>query len=1555
MARRHHGQITYHTIVTSIVGNTDGTISPSGHVQVANGSNQTFTITPDPGYFISKVIIDGVPLIGHPVFITGEYTFYNVTENHSIEVSFSNNPTIHIICGENGYVHGSSVWVGPPGQINIWGEIFPPGDIKQVWAGEHVHMNFYANPGYMIDDVKDDGVSIGAVFNHNIYNVQTNKIVEVSFKQRPTVTIVSSVSADGGTISPLGTTYVSIGDSQSYTITPAPNRKIHSIEIDGQLIYGDPAYVIGEYTFNNVTENHTIHVIFSSAPPWLMSLEIIGNGAVETWDTVYTVHQMMTASINYPIWQIPPGTPVTAYMNFLPGSGATIQSVIIDGMLLSTTPPNPITFPNVTSNHAVKVVFSGGSQQNPKIKAGVNNSLGGSITPSGTFQIPFGSNQVFNIVTNPGYVIQKVEIDGHSDTFEALQAFNQITSTGVYAFNNVVTDRVIGIVFEQVSSGYYVITAGHGVGGSISPMQNTVIAGGSSQVFTITPDIGFQRDTVLVNGINNPGAVTSGQYQFTNVQSNQTIHATFKSTSGNYVIISSASAGGTISPLGNTNVAAGGSQVYTIAPLVTNPPTSISSVLIDGVYSPDALSSAVTNGNYTFSNVQANRTIHVNFIQLEPVPPPEPMLLIDARNVSYDTSNPAYTQAITKVPCKLKNPNTGVRTWVDLTNPATVATLNGKNVLTAEQGFTNLIKTTTGTGQTGYFYICHWMNTIRPLIANYNPTNAPITVVFFANTLGGSGNNDRSGLCDCSNITPVLGAGGFRLTAWNDGRNFWGLGYAGGGTNNISLSTSGMGYGNINQDSVKMFAFSSDPNNPGLHHGIKSSISSTDFTPLVINDGKYPNAWDYAGNLRFLMPQELSHGTGSPTITSANTMSFRSAQTASGKYALTMGIAIYDRVLTDAEFYWIYQNKRFHAANFYKINAFAEANGTISPAGDTFVEENENQSYTITPNNGYMIDLVLVDGVIDTQAINQGSYTFNSVQANHTIRASFKTATQQHTITVTQTANGTITPGTVSVNPGSNQTFTFAPASGYSLMSVVINGVVNQNAIDTGTYTFTNILSNHTVTAYFGQNLGTLVFDTTLATEGTVEYSYTSGGPYITVPPNAITQVKASPGTLVYNRVSPNSGYILTTILTGSTLNGTDILPQHGPYLAHGPVAVANITIPGTNQVRYVKYLIEQRFSNTTFIPDPIFLIDFKDNNDTINNVVLTCKNPSTNVVSKFNLVPDSLITTQNSYATDMSGDLKQCFPNVLKVNTIGFDYKNPNWSAMRTAMGEFNPSNISHTVIVFSTKTPRTTHIIDNSGICGIDGVGTIAGEAHSTIERGIFTNLGGMVRYPGIHNMTYQAHGLTYGILVTFYDASNWRADHIVMTGMTYNAIEQNEFEKVKGWGNQSYEFHSKFIVPTPLSYSQPLGIVQTLAGNGILSLLKSNGCFAKADMKIAGLAIYNGVLTDDQLRKIYTTRTLLEFNSPLRNPTITATCSDGTVTTPTSTIAPDGKITVPVGSTITFTFTRTNPFHALNAFYIDGVLGDPDTLSPAVTYTFTNVTSDHTVHAVFGMPMK
>ncbi len=69
--------------ITALAG-AGGSISPKGTVEVEQGGSMSFTITPDTGYSVKEVKVDG-----QDVGAVSSYTFSNVTESHSIYVVFS--------------------------------------------------------------------------------------------------------------------------------------------------------------------------------------------------------------------------------------------------------------------------------------------------------------------------------------------------------------------------------------------------------------------------------------------------------------------------------------------------------------------------------------------------------------------------------------------------------------------------------------------------------------------------------------------------------------------------------------------------------------------------------------------------------------------------------------------------------------------------------------------------------------------------------------------------------------------------------------------------------------------------------------------------------------------------------------------------------------------------------------------------------------------------------------------------------------------------------------------------------------------------------------------------------------------------------------------------------------------------------------------------------------------------------------------------------------------------------------------------------------------------
>ncbi len=140
---------------------------------------------------------------------------------------------------------------------------------------------------------------------------------------------------------------------------------------------------------------------------------------------------------------------------------------------------------------------------------------------------------------------------------------------------------------------------------------------------------------------------------------------------------------------------------------------------------------------------------------------------------------------------------------------------------------------------------------------------------------------------------------------------------------------------------------------------------------------------------------------------------------------------------------------------------------TCSVATGSFTITNYNAAYTYTFSPvGPTVD---GSGVVTAAA---GTYTITATlgACSSIASASVVINTQPTTvvITVTLTGGGTVTPsGNTTVTCGANQTFTFTPNSGSLLASVIVDGVSNPAAVSSGTYTFTNVTTSHTLVVNF--------------------------------------------------------------------------------------------------------------------------------------------------------------------------------------------------------------------------------------------------------------------------------------------------------------------------------------------------------------------------------------------------------------------------------------------------------------------------------------------------------
>lgn len=122
------------------------------------------------------------------------------------------------------------------------------------------------------------------------------------------------------------------------------------------------------------------------------------------------------------------------------------------------------------------------------------------------------------------------------------------------------------------------------------------------------------------------------------------------------------------------------------------------------------------------------------------------------------------------------------------------------------------------------------------------------------------------------------------------------------------------------------------------------------------------------------------------------------------------------------------------AIKTYTITPTTDGNGSIEPSEPTLVKHGGDQEFKISPNPGFEIEDVLVDG---ESAGPLASYTFENVTSDHSIHATFFSTFQVENVSIPNESMkiGDIVPVTISVpdDQGNPYTFVSGWVGGYPL------------------------------------------------------------------------------------------------------------------------------------------------------------------------------------------------------------------------------------------------------------------------------------------------------------------------------------------------------------------------------------------------------------------------------------------------------------------------------------------------------------------------------------------
>jgi len=451
-----YGEIDVIVGANGVVNNGLVNIGPIQTVQLKTGTSILFTATPNAGYIISSVKIDGnlhTKFIGKsgsvPLEITplgmGICTFeLNVMTSvkpdlyhKTLEVLFSKGTySIYASSGANGTI-------SPLGTTSV-----------ALYASKTYTIT--PSSGYSVASLLIDGVAVNPTTSYTFSDVSADHTIYTTFAN--TTRYITASAGTGGTISPSGNIFVTVlGSSKTFTFTPNTGYSVSNVLVDRVSVGA-----VSSYTFSSITTDHTISVSFSDSAKYITA-SAGANGSISPAGSIgVTLGSSKTFTI-------------TA------NAGYQIDIVQVDGVSVGSV--STYTFSNITISHTIVASFKIFDSYIITASAGAN----GSISPAGNVAATKGTNKTFTITPNENCIISDVLIDGVS-----------AGAVSTYTFTNVQAEHSIAAVFGKIT---YTIISAAGANGTITPLGTTTLEYGDDQAFVVTPDEDYVIQDIIVDGV----------------------------------------------------------------------------------------------------------------------------------------------------------------------------------------------------------------------------------------------------------------------------------------------------------------------------------------------------------------------------------------------------------------------------------------------------------------------------------------------------------------------------------------------------------------------------------------------------------------------------------------------------------------------------------------------------------------------------------------------------------------------------------------------------------------------------------------------------------------------------------------------------------------------------------------------------------------------------------------------------------------------------------------------------------------------------------------------
>ncbi|MCB1920103.1 MAG: DUF4214 domain-containing protein [Candidatus Competibacteraceae bacterium] len=863
-------------------------------------------------------------------------------------------------------------------------------------------------------------------------------IVDIGAVETGSATVSHTVTATGGlngSITPPSAT-VSDGDTTQFIVNPDIGYVANVTGCNGSLSGNT-------YTTGAITADCTVNATFSPQ--------------------TFTV--TATAGAN---GGISPSSRTVAYNNstsftVTPNTGYAIDTVtgcngILSGNIYNTGA--------ITADCAVNATFVQKSYT-VSATAGAN----GSITPTSQ-TVTHGTTTTFTVTPNTGYTATVTGCGG-------------ALSGNTYTTGIVTADCTVSATFSQQS---WTVSATAGANGSISPASQSVIQG-ETATLTVTPNSSY---AAVVTGCN--GSLSGNTYTTGPITADCTVSATF--TQQTYTVSTTAGSNGSISPVSRT-VAEGATTTFTVTPNTgyTATVTGCGGSLSGTTYTTDVITSACTvNATFTAQTYTVSATAGSN----GSISPTSQTVAHGATTTFTVTPNSGYTATVTGCGGILSGNTytTGVimgactvdATFTQQTTTTfTVTATAGANgsispvSQTVTQGATTTFTVTPNTGYTatitgcngslsGNTYTTGAITSACAISASFTQQTYPVTAL--AGTNGAIVPSTQTVAYGATATLTLLPSAGYTAVATGCGGVQSGNTYfTGPVTSACTVSAS------FTQQTYVVTATAGahgaiSPLTQTVAHGATTTFTlapEAGYSPVVLSTcggaqsgntfttGPVTSACAItasftqqtyavtatAGLHGAITPatQTVAHGATATLVALPDT-GYTAAITGCG--GVQTGNSYTTEPITEA-----CAVSATFTQQTYTLTATASGNGRITPATQT-VARGATTTLSVIPDSGYAALITSTCG----GTLTDNTFTTGSITANCTINANFIRNTQTHTVIVTASPNGSVSPFTQAVRHSYPASIVITPDPDYAAaVASTCGGALTDNVYTTAPVT----------------------------------------------------------------------------------------------------------------------------------------------------------------------------------------------------------------------------------------------------------------------------------------------------------------------------------------------------------------------------------------------------------------------------------------------------------------------------------------------------------------------